>query len=213
MKNWLDSRINTTGLFCNHHRPLTVVWIVEVCLLCFRIVCYCLTKAMMLIHIWLESLLLALSLDIYKTFFIFKAGSTPQDAYSWHQFLPLQKFFDWNFILYLLPLRTHQKLQAHETDFFSLAFRSIVQVRREFSPTNIWNAVDWSVVEGSNTFVYVHQFCWLFWTKHCQAWCEHLNRAVAGRSHFNCHCEGLIVFLFFQNSIQKYMFTSCLKNR
>ena len=31
---------------------------------------------------------------IYKMFFIFKAGSTPQDAYSWHQFLPLQQFFD-----------------------------------------------------------------------------------------------------------------------
>ena len=40
----------------------------------------------------LESLLLALSLDIY----IFKAWCTPQlqDAYSWYQFLSLQKFFD-----------------------------------------------------------------------------------------------------------------------
>ena len=103
--------------------------------------------------------------------------------------------------------------KLHETDIFSLALRSIKSASTSrVSPTNTWNAVDWSVVEGLITFIYVHQFCWLF-TKHSQAGCEHLNRAVAGRSRFNCLCEGLIVFLFFQNSIQKYMFTSCLKNR
>ena len=31
MKYWLDSRINTTGLFFNHHHPLMVAWTVKVC--------------------------------------------------------------------------------------------------------------------------------------------------------------------------------------
>ena len=102
------------------------------------------------------------------------------------------------FCIYCCYVRNKSsKLHTHETDFFRLALRSKVQVRRELvQPTFAMRLIGQLWRAQSLLFSYINFVGFL--NKTFSVRCEHLNRAVAGRSRFNCHCEGLIVFYFFK---------------
>ena len=62
----------------------------------------------------------------------------------------------------------------------------------EKKPINFWNDGNWSAPENIPFVPFVLQFNGSGNTLFPST-CKRLNGAVAGRSRYNCHCEGLLV--------------------
>ena len=168
MKYWLDSRINTTGLFFNHHHPLMVAWTVKVWY-CFWIVFIAFRRPW---HDYyqLERLFSAL----------FKVAS-PKGCFCQIRRFSVQSrnyttgcfYASITALAVILCLDTkafyllfHSKSSNWQFDFFrngcSKPYSSEYYCKSEFlnfpsmllisSPTSFWNVVDWLVAQNLSKF-------------------------------------------------------------
>ena len=76
--------------------------------------------------------------------------------------------------------------------FRSTISRKIFPWYEQKKPINLWNDANWSAAEDIPFVPFVLQFIGSGNTSFPSI-CKHLNGAVAGRSRYNCHCEGLLV--------------------
>jgi len=86
------------------------------------------------------------------------------------------------------------------SDFPKGTFRSTITRKiylryMEKKPINFWNNGNWSAAENIPCIPFVLQFIGSGNTSFPRT-CKRLNGAVAGRSRYNCHCEGLLVSFF-----------------
>ena len=86
------------------------------------------------------------------------------------------------------------------SDFPKGTFRSTITRKiylryMEKKPINFWNNGNWSAAEKIPFIPFVLQFNGSGNTSFPRT-CKRLNGAVAGRSRYNCHCEGLLVSFF-----------------
>ena len=108
---------------------------------------------------------------------------------SLRQFLPLQKFFIW-YIRLFMAISTKAPIHVCISHRISQRVLFGVQLHVKYIPGT--NDGNWSAPENIPFVPFVLQFNGSVNTSFPSI-CQHLNRAVAGRSRYNCHCEGLLV--------------------
>ena len=160
----------------------------------------CLTKALILRHLnHMERLYNCASLFTSKTLLNAKTGSTPQDALASIIALAVISLFE--SILFSV---NSIKLQCCKN-------QSVPGLQVHCSCTYLHDCK----ISRLDSFCYNSRNCQCTWIlfvlkKNHSHPCKLLNRAVTGRSRYNCHCEGLFVIFSNKSDFKFTLLWNCL---